>query len=352
MYSERGWHPYQGHSPKIAVGDKFSHFETALAYIEKGRSGYDRPIGKHGRIFIDCGRDTPLGQEGTSIRVRLYGTDIITLWPNGATTFDTGGWHTRTTSTWMAHNKDFSVHLYEPRGMGGRKPYKYSSIRSLKRERSFEERLRKKYGLPSLYDMRYLSVYELTGEWDAESLLFDGELSEMLDQFHAELDDKMPNAAPYYVFEDGITFSKRGACLTEGAVKLDVAIARERREYERERWSQRAAMSVAYKAIRRLRRGLRLPNCEACDGGPGYEHVVQHLTNRSVSAEMIRYATESWLCDRGKDSREWHYWLNLHHRGYDLAIGGPGLPRAVEPHIRGAMYRWMRAKTTEPKTPF
>ena len=60
------------------------NYQEALKYLEGGRSKTERPLASNTRIRL---RDV-------FVYIRLYGTDIIILWPNGGYTLNSGGWET------------------------------------------------------------------------------------------------------------------------------------------------------------------------------------------------------------------------------------------------------------------
>lgn len=227
------------------------------------------------------------------VGVRYHDTEVITLYANGDIAFDSGGWRTRSTANWM--NAVIGYRVEFPSAWRGRDATN-----------------------PDV-------IFSKTGKG--------------------------------YLFFDGIAFSKRGKCLSPYAVPLAQRQAEIERERDRRKRVFTNARSMSYKAIRRLRRGMTIPDCEMCESflPPGeyrfvdadlspsdaQAHLLGHLNRRTVSAGLIRTAVIGWMRERHADPSNWRYWLNLHvNRRGNIAIGGSGLPRMVEPHIRRAVYRF------------
>lgn len=326
LYNGSGWNRYT----RKADPDIYTDFDAAQKYLSRARNGYSRPLGKHAAIIANCGRDTPLENEHAFISIRLYSTDVIRLYANGDTEFDNGGWLTPTTSSWIDKNRNFRVGSAYNKGRWW--AYHRGSV-----DRA-TNRLRRQFDLPSVQevrwiDSRYSSFYTNANE----------ETRARIEAYLAE-----PLRLPKYVFESDIPlrFSNRGRCLTEGAELYWQVLNRERREAARRKRLIHSAMSCSWKAIRRLRSGLIIPSHDGCDDGR-LEAIFasrRHLTNRSVCGNLVRTAVERWLIGRGHDGADWRYWLNLHFNDHNnMVLGGPNLPRAVEPHVRKAVYGYLTA---------
>lgn len=111
---------FMSHGPSINSRhrDIFHSFKAADAFLtNKGTDSYQ--FGKQAGFIERVGED---------IGLRYHNTHVMTLHPNGDTSFNTGGWNTRSTTNWMMSNPRFAVSLYEPRS-GERKPFRYSTIR-------------------------------------------------------------------------------------------------------------------------------------------------------------------------------------------------------------------------------
>lgn len=312
-----------------------SNYDAALDFLD---GEFERGFGK---------------QEGGAhdrrdhIGIRYHDTDVISLYPNGDTSFRTGGWDTISTQNWLQSNAFHTVSLYIPRGYG--QPGKYSTIRS----NAAENRLRKEYGLPSMTEQRYLSKWNFQ-EWVpikgepgerghyGEYEIVDQDGYERFLAFEEEM--TRTDRCPTYLFHEGITFSRRGACHSISAEKLSKVLALERRETERRMAFTRNAQSCSYKAIRRLRRGMPMVGTCACgDTGLGmldFRNIRRHVANRSICGYQIRTAVQIFLGKNGMDSRNWSAWLNFHFTANDNpALGGPGMSPKGEPIIRRAVYK-------------
>lgn len=266
-----------------ASNDIYTNFEAARAYVLKGRSGYDRPLGRSSKIIYDRPVDSPVNAHDGRIRIRLFQTDIIILHADGSTEFQTNGWFTPTTSSWMAKNRLFQVGSAYDRHHPGRWRVAY-------------------WPRMASYD-----------DWT---------------EGHRRCD---------YLFEDGITFTKRGRCIN--GELLAPLQDREARERERRLHMKHDALSVSWKAVKRLRTGLPLAtdNCHG-DGGD-WPSIKRHLNNRSVCGDLVRTAVAGYLGRRGLDSRNWRDWLGFTFREDDTPIvGGPHFSPAVEPYVRKAVY--------------
>lgn len=319
------------------TNDIFTNYDAALEYVRRARDRYaGRPVGNNTRLIERIGRDVPNAQRPHGVALMLHGTDVVTLYADGSTEFDTGGWDTVTTADRMRWNNAFEVYLYVPRGFGDTERYSYV------RPRAPEDALRRKYDLPNLGEELHLSEYSFKKfvGWDgARGAGYEVTDPEALERFR-EYEQEAARTLPAWILVRSLLFSRTGKCLTDGARKLDTVLAQERRARERVIRQKRSAMSISYKAIRRLRRGMRLPECDGCGERTfGPDHLLGHVNRRTISGELVIRCVERSLRSRNKDPRDWRYWLNFHFNdNNDPMLGGRNLPRVVEPHIRRAVY--------------
>lgn len=273
------------------------------------------------------------------IGLRYHDTEVVSLYPNGDTSFNTGGWFTPSTQKWMDANTNFDVHLYEPRS-GERKPFRYSTIRFAGHDRNIERKLREEWGMPTFAEMSHI-WYDSFREYRKladpgygelgvthEYRLTDPFLHERAQYFRDELVRRQVRRHPTYVFENGITFTKRGRC-PRGTLLRD-AIKVERRVREAEQAERRKVFGTARAytntLMESLQRGMLL------DGAlpTGTDEIKALVHAREPNAPLVLTFVGQKLPG---DAR---HWLNLHAEGEDLVIGH--LPPLVEPMVRKRLY--------------
>lgn len=225
---------FSSHGPSIPHADRaiLCDYKAAAKFLDERETNSHR-FGKQSGwieyLYVESYAHQDIG-------IRYHDTHVIVLHANGDTSFNSGGWHTVSTSNWMRSHPRFEVSLYEPRS-GERKPYRYSMIRFTGHDRNIERKLREEMGMPAFRTGLYISTWSFeeyvetaTGEF--VMVVTNPEAHMRADEFQAEFSRRKNARHPWYVFEDGITFTRRGAT---DARRLDDAIAEERVEREKTR---------------------------------------------------------------------------------------------------------------------
>lgn len=313
---------FMSHGPSVepAQRDILHDYKAADAYLTelgKGEQQFGRQSGSIGR------------RGSGAIAIRYHNTDVYTLHDNGDTSFRTDGWFTNSTQAWMSANSNFSVSLYEPRS-GERKPFRYSMIRFKAHDRNIEQKLRDEMGMPSFAECRYISTWEFetwdqTADGGIVTIVTDEHAHSRASAFQDELAKRKIARHPYYVFVDGITFTKRGRCV-EGT-RLSDAIDAERKERDKIKAERRRRRGCIKRFVNRTMEaldgeGLRIDG-ETPDGRTQLLAAICSNDAHGPIAMRIISAT----CPG--DIRDW---LNLHDRDGEIVAGN--LAPVIEPIVR------------------
>jgi hypothetical protein len=74
---------------------KFHHERNIF---KRGQFKGDAPAGKRWRTWVRVVKHPAVDGNDDSMRVRMYGTDLLTAYPDGRVVIDTGGWYDRPTT--------------------------------------------------------------------------------------------------------------------------------------------------------------------------------------------------------------------------------------------------------------
>lgn len=311
---------FMSHGPSIEPAQRsiVENYDAAADYLaDLGVS--DQQFGRQsGRLLY-----TQYG-----IGVRYHSTDVITLYPNGDTSFRTGGWFTRSTEAWMNSNRRFRVDLYEPRS-GERKPFRYSMIRFTGHDRNIERKLREEWGMPDFDQCNYISTWEfkdwreINGEYT--QVITNQHAHDRANAFQTELAKRKLARHPHYIFQDGICFTKRGRCIN--GTLLSKAIAEEKAARDKTKAERRRRRGCIKRFVNRTMEaldgeGLRIDG----DTPNGRTQLLAAICSNDAHGP-IAMRIISATCPG--DIRDW---LNLHDRDGEIVAGN--LAPVIEPIVR------------------
>lgn len=270
---------------------------------------------------------------GDAIGIRYHDTQVIVLHPNGDTTFYTGGWHTISTSNWIRSNPRFDCTLYEPRS-GERKPFRYSMIRFKGHDLNIEQKFRDQFGLPSVREQKWISAYDYSGDFtgnydDRGRPIYTNGKPEMQAKVRAMRDaattEKM-RRHPYYVFKEGIGFTKRGRCV-DGTLLRD-AIAEERRERAETVAARRKARGAITRFTNRTMKALTQGGLPIEDEPPASQAELRTLVERAEPHGALIMK----IVARTRREADVRAWLNFREEGGQVVMGE--IAPIVEPILR------------------